>query len=356
MAKNCKKLLPENTKPALETDLKQSFKDLLQLDDTLKNLIKEREDLEQQIKALSGVSESGSTPDSEIFEQPIESFQTKRKRDKKQFETKRKLEEKIAAKKLAFKHWENKRNKLNQKVKKTEGLIKNPKSIKDDFQKDDFEARWQEKRNVFKDRITKKPKDIWSEKRDKQKKSVFSKIKEPIRKKVTKKIAQNPKVKKVKDQWELLRDKNREAKKLKAKEDKKWNDIQKKSMVDAFDVLPKEAKNELKQFEDDFKKSAQKEKDEFEEKQQKLKDKLKAKASNLKESLTSKKKTEEKEAKKKEEQQKGLNKNRVEEKREEDRQKRQTKLQEDKKKERNREQKREQRREERKNRKKDKYA
>lgn len=347
MAKNWKKLLPTGTNFELETDLKQSFKDLLQLDDTLKDLIKEREDLEQQMKALSGVPDAESQSGSKTFDQPIDSFQTKRKRDKEQFETKRKLEEKITAKKLAFKHWENKRNKLNQKVKKTEGLIKKAKSIKDDFLKDDFEARWQEKRNVFKDRITKKPKDIWSEKRDKQKMSVFSKIKEPIRKKVTKKIEQKPKVKKVKDQWESLRDKNRETKKLKAKGDKKWNDIQKKSMIDAFDVLPKEAKNELKQFEDDFKKSAQKEKDDFEERQLKLKDKLKAKASRAKNSLTSKKEKEQEEVNQKK---------RVEKKREEDRQKRQAQLQEDKKKERNREQKREQRREERKNRKKDKYA
>jgi hypothetical protein len=342
MAKNWKKLLPTGTNSELETDLKQSFKYLLQLDDTLKDLIKERADLEQQIKALSGVSESGSTPDSKIFDQPIDSFQTKRKRDKKQFETKRQLEEKIAAKKLALKHWENKRNKLNQKVKKTKGLIKKAKSVKDGFLKDDFEAGWQEKRNIFKNRITKKSKDIWSEKRDKQKKSVFSKIKEPIRKKVTKRIEQKTKVKKVKDQWGLLRDKNREAKKLKNKGDKKWNDIQKKSMVDAFDILPKEAKNELKQFEDDFKKSSQKEKDDFEAKQLKLKAKLKAKASKSKNSLTSKKEKEQEEVNQK--------------KREEERQQKQIQSREEKKKERNREQKREQRREERKKRKKDKYA
>jgi hypothetical protein len=347
MAKNWKKLLPTKPDSTSEIDLKKSLQDLLQLDDTLKSLLKERKDLEQQIKALSGESIATNEPASKTFDQPIVSFQTKRKRDKKQFETKRQLEEKIAAKKLAFKHWQNQRNKLKLKVLKAKKLVERTKTFKDDFLKDDFEARWQEKRNTFKDRILKKPKDIWSEKRDKQKKSVFSKIKEPIRKKVTEKIEQKTKVKKVKDQWELLRDKNREAKKLKAKGDKKWNDIQKKSMVDAFDVLPKEAKNELKQFEDDFKRSAQKEKDDFEEKQLKLKAKLKAKASKAKNSQTSKKKKEQEEVNQKK---------RLEEKREEDRQKRQTQLQENQKKERNREQKREQRREERKNRKKEKYA
>ena len=353
MAKNWKKLLPTKPDSTSEIDLKESLQDLLQLDDTLKSLLKERKDLEQQMKTLSGNSVATNEPVSKTFDQPIVSFQTKRKRDKKQFETKRYLEEKIVAKKLEFKHWQNQRNKLKLKVINAKKLIERKKTFKDDFLKDDFEAKWQEKRNVFKDRIVKKPKDIWSEKRDKQKESVVSKIKQSIVKKITEKVKQKPKVKKVKDQWGLLRDKNREAKKLKAKGDKKWNDIQKKSMVDSFDVLPKEGENELKQFEDDFKNLAQKEKDDFEEKQQKLKDKLKAKASNIKESLASKKK---KEAKKKEEQQKGLKKKRIEEKREEESKQRQVQSREEKKKEQNREQKREERREERKNSKKDKYA
>ena len=360
MAKNWKKLVATKPEATSEINLKESLQDLLQLDDTLKSLIKERKDLEQQIKNLSGASATESEPEpaSKTFDQPIASFQTKKKEDKKQFEKKRHLEEKIATKKLEFKHWENQRNKLKLKVNKRKKQIERAKTFKDDFLKDDFEAKWQEKRNTFKDRILKKPKDIWSENRDKPKKPVASKVKESIIKKITEKSKQKPKVKKTKDQWESLRDKKKEAQKMTGKSEKKWNEIQKKSMIDSFDVLPKEGKNELKQFEDDFKKLAQSEKDDFKEKQEKLKDNLKAKASKVKESIKNKQK---KEAKQKEEREKSLKRKqakekREEEKKEEDRKQRQIQSKEETKKARKREQKREERKEERKKRKKDKYA
>jgi hypothetical protein len=357
MAKNWRKLLPDNAETFLEIDLKKSFNDLLQLDDTLKDLMEECEELEQQIKTLSGVSNNGNEPARNFFDQPIESFQTKRKQDKKQFETKRYLEEKIATKKLAFKHWENQRNKFKIKVNRAKKLIDRSQSIKDDFLKDNFEARWQQKRNDFKDKKIKKPIDIWSKKQDEQKESAVSKNKVSILKKVTEKVKLKVKAQKLKDTWGELRTQAKEAKKLKAKGEKKWNEIQKKSMVDSFDILPKEAKKELRQFDGDFKKSTQNKKDDFEEKQQNLKDKFKAKAAKTRNSLTSKKKKEnKKEAKQKEEQQEGLKKKQAEEKHEEERQQRQIQSIEEKKKKRNREKKREERREERKNRKKDKYA
>lgn len=347
MAKSWKKLLSNDDKSIVEADLEQSFKDLLQIDDTLKDLIKEREDLENQIKSLSGASDADSQPLGKTFDQPVDSFQTKRKKDSKQFEAKRKLEEKIALKKRAFEHWENKRDKLRAKVQKTERLLKKAKSLKDDYPKDDFEAVWQEKRDAFRDGITKKPKDSWSLKRDIKKTLISSKIKTSIFRKPSSATKLKPKVKKVKEQWGKVRDKKREAQKLKAKGDKKWDDIQKKSIIDSFEVIPKEAKEELKQFEDGLKKTAQKEKDHFEEKQQKLKDRLKSKLNKPKNSVTNKKKKEQKEAKREEQ---------VAEKRERNRTKRQAQLRAEKKQERNSAQRREQRKEERRNRKKDKYA
>lgn len=361
MAKNWKKLLP--TKPKSEIVLKESLQDLLQLDDTIKSLIKERKNLEQQMKTLSGDSDTETKPGGKTFDQPIDSFETKRKRDQKRFKLKRLLEEKIAAKKLESKHWENQRNALKTKVTQALKVIERVKTQKDNFLKDDFEAKWQEKRDAFRDKITKKPKDIWSKKRDEQKKSIVSKVKVPIIKKIAKKIERKPKIKKVKDEWETIRDKNKEAQKLKAKGEKKWDTIQKKLMVDSFDVVPKESKNELKQFEDDFRRSAQKEKDDFEEKQQKLKDKLKGRVTKTKKSSTSKnkkkqgiQKDKQKDKQKEKQKEEIKRKERADKKKEENRKQRQIQSREEKKKERDREQKREERREERKNSKKDKYA
>ncbi|QXP58760.1 hypothetical protein [Olleya sp. HaHaR_3_96] len=373
MAKNWKTLLPKAPEQdsASALDLKASLEDLIQVDDTLKNLIAERQALEKQMKTLSGDSDVTDAPANSTFDQPIASFETKRKQDQQQFETKRQLEDKIAAKKLEFKHWENQRNTLKLKVTTAKKQVERAKTFKKDFKKDDFEARWEKQRQTFKTKVLKKPKDLWSEhrdtpkdlwsehrdkpkanwaeNRDTPKAPILSKLKDSVVRTVTKKSKPKPKSKTIKDRWGQLRDQQKEAKKLKAKSEKKWDDFQKQSMVESFDVVPKEGISDIKSFERDFKTLAQKEKDAFEQKQQKLKDKLKAKAKATKPSLTNQEK---KEAKQEEAKAQRQQDKQAEEKREEDRKQRQIKSRDEKK----QAQKREQQREARQKRKKDKYA
>ncbi|WP_054851071.1 hypothetical protein [Olleya sp. ITB9] len=366
MAKNWKTLLPKAPEQdsASALDLKASLEDLIQVDETLKSLISEREALEQQMKTLSGESDVTDTPANSPFEQPIDSFTTKRKQDKKQFETKRQLEDKIAAKKLEFKHWEKQRNALKLKVINVKKQVARTKAFKKDFKTDDFEARWNKQRETFKARAYKKPKDLWSkhrdtpkanwaEQRDQPKAPIVAKLKDGVDRTTTKKSKPKPKSKTIKDRWGELRDQQKEAKKLKAKSEKKWDDFQKQSLVDSFDVVPKEASDDFKSFENDFKALAQQEKDAFEEKQQQLKDKLKAKAKATKTSLANQKK---KEAKQQEAKAQRQQDKQAEAQREEDRRQRQIKSREEKKQAQKREQQREARKEARQKRKKDKYA
>jgi|GEM_PF-4943791 len=377
MAKNWKTLLPkvpdQVQDPAL--DLKASLDGLVQLDDTLKSLITEREALEQQMKTLSGESDVTDTPANSHFEQPIDSFKTKREQDQKRFETKRQLEDKIAAKKLEFKHWEKQRNALKLKVITAKKQVERAKAFKKAIKSDDFEARWEKQRETFKTKVLKKTKDLWSEQRDtpkanwsehrdqpkanweenrdRPKAPILSKLKDSVVRKATKKSQPKPKAKTIKDRWGQLRDQQREAKKLKAKSEKKWDDFQKQSLVDSFDVVPKEGSNDFKSFENDFKTLAQQEKDAFEQKQEQLKAKLKAKAKATKSSLANQK---QKEAKQEESKAQRQQDKQAEEKREEDRRQRQIKSRDEKKQAQKREQQREERKEARQKRKKDKYA
>lgn len=209
-------------------ELTLSLEELARSNAELRAMLEERNALEEKMSQLINPS-AGSELQNPRFGGEIGSITEKRKGDQKRFEARQKLQEKIKLKNAELAEWAKKTDRLKEKVNKVKSQFEQKKKEISDLKRkvkektsDGFD--YDKIRNPIKkiadefpfvERIAKPKEDLA--------KNPIEKVKEIIRDK--------PAVKKIVDDWEILRDKKREAEKIKSKFDQV---IQKKNDLFAF--------------------------------------------------------------------------------------------------------------------------
>lgn len=137
MAKSWKKLIkPEQTNPNKESGEDPSLESVqLTLDeialqnDELSELLKERQELEEQMNAM--IETKKSEKEDPRFSGIVESFKTKREKEKKRSDQKKKLEEQLAQKNKEVEKWSDNQKRLREKLALQKRLLQKKESLKE---------------------------------------------------------------------------------------------------------------------------------------------------------------------------------------------------------------------------------
>jgi hypothetical protein len=204
----------------IETDLNLSLEDLAKSNEQLRAILEERNALEEKMRQLTNPAERQG----QRFDSSIDSISRKRREDLKQFSDKQKLEEKLRLKKEELNYWTKKIKSVRDKVtltkdrfdRKKEELHRVKRKV-DEFVKKvrsgpagDFDYE------KFSGPLKKAVGDFpFTEKMTDRTDEIFNR---PVAQ-ITGKITERAPVKKIADTWEEIKEKKREAAKIKEKFD-----------------------------------------------------------------------------------------------------------------------------------------
>lgn len=275
---------PDSSKElsGIEKELNLSIEELAKSNEQLQSILQERNALEEKMRQLTGAAGKKEEANPR-FGGEIGSITDKRREDRKRFENKQKLEEKIRLKKAELSEWNNKISRIKEKVNKVKEKLSGAKEkisrtkekaivVKEKVKEVEYRfARIKEEPVKKKKQIAEFERAIKSKIADKfdyekirgqQKKitdefpftekiikrtdDVFEKPAELIKEKITERAP----VKKIIDNWELIREKKREAEQIKAKFEKLID--KKNEVVDFKDKFAKTDDVAVPEEVDDF--------------------------------------------------------------------------------------------------------